>query len=86
VICLEADPELVFRRIKRRGREADPASLDELKALWSEEGELNEVHDTRIVKMDNSGGLEELYSKLDRLVEELRTKKVEQVELQKDIL
>jgi dephospho-CoA kinase len=86
VICLEADPELVLKRIKRRGREADPTSLDELKTLWSEEGDLNEVRSDGIVKIDNSGGLEELYSKLERLVEELRAKKESRVEFQKDIL
>jgi dephospho-CoA kinase len=69
LIYLNAKPEVVFERIKIRGREGDPKTLEELKTLWEEEGEIESAKHLANFVLDNNGEKQKLFCELDKILE-----------------
>jgi len=86
---VSAPLEIRFKRMQSRDREGDPKTVEELKEKENKEmhGDPNDKNVQNIsycmkvakYKIDNSGTKEELYKKVDKILEELYAKRKEKV-------
>lgn len=74
LVLVSADPEIRFRRLKRRGRPGDPDTWEEFKEQDRREVEkfrMDDVFEKADIFIENNGTFGDLYSDLDGLVSEL---------------
>jgi dCMP deaminase len=75
LVAVEADLATRFKRIKKRGRESDPGSLEEFQALEDKEAESQKSEGQQLIACDriadfrvnNNGALEELQDQVAEL-------------------
>jgi len=79
LIGISADINVRFERAKKRGRIGDGITPEEFKKQEEKENtkdenaqQLNKCYETADIKIDNSGTVEELYGRLDKILEELK--------------
>lgn len=73
VIRLSAKPETVFERLLSRRRPGDPRTLRELTEIWAKESAIDNPP-TGVITLENSGGIGELYERMDEILKELRNR------------
>ncbi|MBI2564372.1 AAA family ATPase [Candidatus Woesearchaeota archaeon] len=84
LVSLISSQQIRFERVKCRGRENDPQTFEEFKKLDEREANRKEAHGQKIaqcieladVMIVNEGLFEELYKKLDQLVENAKHKRL----------
>tara|TARA_Y100000310_G_C20505734_1_gene726318 strand:+ start:477 stop:1037 length:561 start_codon:yes stop_codon:yes gene_type:complete len=83
LIGIDAPVEVRFERLLKRGRTGDSKTLEEFKKHEEKENttnknsqQLNETFKLAGKVIDNSGSLEELYKKIDKLIKELESIKI----------
>ncbi len=71
VIYIASDPRDALQRIRLRARPGDPQTIEDLKAMWDREGELDQIGSLglgNLVVVHNSGDLESLYRAVDAVL------------------
>jgi dephospho-CoA kinase len=72
IILIEADPEIRFERLRKRGRLGDPKTFEQFQRQEKREYELYFSKSLHLAeyRIENNGTLEELYNKIDSLLKE----------------
>ncbi len=82
LVHVVAKPEVRFERMRKRGREGDPHTLDAFMRIEAAEASSPDVTQQQLIATErladrtisNDAGLQEFYGKIDALLEELKSK------------